>query len=170
MSSLPNSPAAVTPPAMHIPGTQNIQGSALEAASAKTLASNAALAEHAKNLGAGQNGSGRRRRKMRGGATPNLNAHLPVLPEAGTIKGVSAANNHLANVNNLNQIKTGAMYDKQMNAAPYDPQGGGRRTKKHRKARNGSSYNRHHRRRSTKSHSTHRRKRNVLLRKMAKSK
>ena len=168
MPGLPNSPAAVTPPAMHIPPTQAIQGSALEAASTKTLASNASLADTARNMGAGQKGSGRR--KMRGGATPNLNAHLPVLPEGGTIKGVSAANNHLANVNNLNQLKTGAMYDKQMNAAPYDPQGGGRRTKKHRKARNGSSHNRRHRRRSTKSHSTHRRKRNVLLRKMGKSK
>ena len=168
MPGLPNTPTAVTPPAMYIPGTQEIEGGPLEAASAKTITGNARLAETARNMGAGQKGSGRR--KMRGGATPNLNAHPPNLPEANTIKGVSAANNHLTNVNNLNQLKTGAMYDKQMNAAPYDPQGGGRRTKKHRKARNGSSHNRRHRRRSAKSHSTHRRKRNVLLGKMGKSK
>lgn len=170
MTSLPNAPAVLPAPPLHIPGTQDIQGSALEAASAKTLDANARLAETARHMGAGQKGSSRRRRRLRGGAAPSLNAHLPIIPEAGTIKGVSSANNHLENVDNLNQLRTGAMYDKQMNAGPYDPQGGGRRTKKHRKSKNGRSNIRTHRRRRNKSHSHHRRSRSVFLKHVGKRK
>ena len=149
-------------PAMYIPGVQNIQGSALEAASTKTLASNAALAETAKHMGAGQKGAGRKKRK---GGAQNLNAHLPILPEAGTIGGVSSANNHLANVNNLNQIKAGAMYDGLHGASPYDPTPtkGGRRTKRKRKAKNGRSNKRTHRRGNRKSSSNRRRSRRSIF-------
>ena len=169
MTSLPHGPAVLPAPALHIPGTQDIQGSALEAASSKTLDANARLAETAKHMGAGQKGA---RRRMRGGAATNLNAHLPIIPEAGTIKGVSAATNHLANVDNLNQVRAGAMYDKQMNAGPYDPTPtkGGRRTKKHRKSKNGRSNIRTHRRGRNKSHSNRRRSRGVLLKHVGKRK
>jgi hypothetical protein len=157
---------------MHIPAVQNIQGSPLMAASATTIASNARLAETAAKLGAGQKGSGRRK-KIRGGAPLNLNAHLPNLPEAGTISGVSAAGNHLKNVDNLNQIRAGAMYDKLGNAQPYDPAPtptkGGRRTKRHRKT-NGRRSNRTHRRRNRKSSNHSRRSRSSLLKSMAKRK
>ena len=158
-------------PPMHIPGQQSITGSALEAASAKTLASNAALAATAKSMGAGQKGSGRRK-KRKGGAAPNLNAHLPIIPEAGTIKGVSGAGVHLANVNNLNAIRFGAVGDKLLNAQPYDPTPtkGGRRTKRHRKAKNGRDHKRTHRRGSRKSTHRRRRSRSVLLKHLGKSK
>ena len=147
-------------PAMHIPGVQEIGGSALQAASEKTLASNAALAATAKHMGAGQKGAGKR--KQRGGQ--NLNAHLPIIPEGGSIKGVSSANNHLANVDNLNQIRAGAMYDKLHSETPYDPPKiGGRRTKRKRKAKNGRSNKRTNRRRSRKSSSHRRRSRRTVF-------
>ena len=160
MVTTTNGQVLLPAPAMHIPGVQDIEGSALEAASAKTLASNAALAETAKHMGAGQKGG--KRRKMRGGAQ-NLNAHLPILPEAGTVKGVSAANNHLANVDNINQIRAGAMYDKLGSAQPYDPMVGGRRTKRKRKAKNGRSNKRTNRRRNRKSSSNRRRSRRAIF-------
>jgi hypothetical protein len=162
MGVLPTGQVIPTQPALHIPGVQDIEGSPLEAASAKTLASNAALAETAKHMGAGQKGAGRRK-KQRGGATVNLNAHLPILPEAGTVKGVSAANNHLANIDNLNAIRTGAMYDKLGSLQPYDPMAGGRRTKRKRKAKNGRSSKRTNRRRNRKSSSHRRRTRRSIF-------
>ena len=161
MVTTTNGQVLLPAPAMHIPGVQDIEGSALEAASAKTLASNAKLAETAKHMGSGQKGG--KRRKQRGGAAVNLNAHLPILPEGGTIKGVSAANNHLANVNNLNAIRTGAMFDKLGSAKPYDPMAGGRRTKRKRKAKNGRSNKRTHRRGNRKSSSNRRRSRRSIL-------
>jgi hypothetical protein len=163
MVTTTNGQVLLPAPALHIPGVQDIEGSALEAASTKTLASNAALAETAKHMGAGQKG-GKRRRKMRGGAQ-NLNAHLPILPEAGTVKGVSAANNHLANIDNLNQIRAGAMYDKLGSAQPYDPtpMAGGRRTKRKRKAKNGRSNKRTNRRGNRKSSSHRRRSRRAIF-------
>ena len=171
MTTLPSGQILPQAPALHTPPVQDLEGSALEAASAKTLDANARLAATAKSMGAGQKGAGRRKLK-RGGATDNLNAHPPNLPEAGTIRGVSAMNNHLANVNNYNQIVASASGDKLLNAQPYDPTPtkGGRRTKRHRKAKNGRSNKRTHRRGNRKS--THRggRSRRTLLRSMAKSK
>jgi len=166
----PNGQMILPAPAMVIPPLQNIQGSALTAASERTIASNAQLAETAAKLGAGQKGSGRRKVK-RGGAALNLNAHLPNLPEAGTIPGVSAANVHLRGVNNFNQIRAGAMYDKLGNAQPYDPTPttGGRRTKRHRKT-NGRRSNRTYRRGNRKSSNHSRRSRSSLLKSMAKRK
>jgi len=164
MTTLPSGQIIPQAPALHTPPVQDLEGSALEAASAKTLSSNAKLAETAKAMGAGQKGSGRHRKNRRGGAE-NLNAHPPNLPEAGTIRGVSAMNNHLANVNNLNQIRADASGDKFLHAQPYDPSPtkGGRRTKRHRKAKNGRSHKRTYRRRNRKStHRSRRRSSSVL--------
>ena len=155
-------------PALHTPPVQDLEGSALEAASKTTLASNAKLAETAKAMGAGQKGSGRRR-KLKGGAD-NLNAHIPSIPTAGTIRGVSHDQVHLTNVNNLNQLRADASGDKLMNAQPYDPTTGGRRTKRHRKAKNGRRNNRTHRRGNRKSTSRGGRSRRSVLRRVAKSK
>jgi hypothetical protein len=150
-------------PALYKPPVQDLQGSALEAASTKTIASNAALAATSKAMGAGQKGSSRRR-KYRGGAE-NMNAHAVNLPEAGTIKGVSAMQNHLTNVNNLNQIRASAIYDKLGNAQPYDPTPakGGKRTKRKHTQKHGRRNNRTHRRRNRKSSSRSRRSRRSLL-------
>jgi len=169
MTTLASGQIIPAAPALHTPPVQDLQGSPLEAASKTTLDSNAKLAETAKAMGAGQKGSGRRR-KMRGGE--NLNAHIPSVPEAGTIRGVSHAQNHLTNVNNLNQIRASASGDKLMNAQPYDPTPtkGGRRTKRHRKAKNGRRNNRTHRRGNRKSTSRGGRSRRSVLRRLAKSK
>ena len=152
------------------PQVQNINGSTLEAASKTTLDANAKLAETSKAMGAGQKGSGRRK-KRRGGAD-NLNVHPPMLPEAGTINGVSVVGVHMQNINNQRQISTDAIGDKLINAQPYDPTPtkGGRRTKRNRKAKNGRRNNRTNRRRNSKSTSRGGRTRRSLHRHMAKSK
>lgn len=173
--TLANGQIIPAPAPMHTPPVQDLEGSALEAASAKTLASNAKLAETARAMGAGQKGSARRRKRTvrRGGAEDTLNAKIPTIPEAGTIRGVSHAQNHLDNVNNLNQIRMDAIGDKLSNAPAYDPHpvGGGRRTKRHRKAKkHGRSNNRTHRRRNSKSAHRGGRRRRSLLKSMAKSK
>lgn len=145
---------ASAPPKMYIPPTQNISGSAIDAASSKTLADQATAAAASKALGVGQKGASRRRRKhsrkhsrkhrntRRGGAAPNLNAQVPILPEAGTIKGVSHETNHLNATNTLNQLKADAVYDSQINAPPVKL--GGRKN-------NGSRKRRTHRRKHGKS-------------------
>jgi len=153
MGVLANGQIIPDAPAMYKPPAQQINGSTLEAAAQKTLASQAAAAEAAQKLGAGQKGAGRRRRVKRGGAQ-TLNASIPNLPTAGSIPGVSHEQNHLDAVNNLNQIKAGAMFDSTLNAAPVNV--GGRR-KRSRKAKNGRRHNRTHRRGNRKS--THRNRR-----------
>lgn len=152
------------------PPVQNIEGSALEAASKTTLDANAKLAATAKAMGAGQKGAGRR--KIRRGGADNLNARPPMLPEAGSIKGVSAMGVHLQNINNQRQISTDAVGDKLMNAQPYDPTPtkGGRRTKRNRKAKNGRRNNRTHRRGHRKSSSRGGRSSRSVHRHVAKSK
>ena len=170
MTTLPSGQIIPLQPALRLPPVQHLQGSALEAASTKTLESNAALADTAAKLGAGQKGSSRK--KLRKGGAQNLHASIPSVPEAGTIPGVSHANNHLANVNNLNQLVADRTGDALMNAQPYDPTPtkGGRRTKRHRKAKNGRSNKRTHRGRNRKSTTRRRRGRGSVLRSMAKSK
>jgi len=172
MTTLPSGQIIPAQPALRLPPVQHLQGSALEAASTKTLASNAALAETAAKLGAGQKGSGRKNKKFKKGGAQNLHATIPTLPEAGTIPGVSHAGNHLRNVDNLNQLVADRTGDALMNAQPYDPTPtkGGRRTKRHRKAKNGRSNKRTHRRGNRKSSAHRRRSRGSLLRSMAKSK
>ena len=159
---------------MYTPPVQDLQGSALEAASSKTIASNAALAATAKAMGAGQKGSARRRTlKLKGkrklhvkkGGAENLNAQAVNLPEAGTIKGVSAMQNHLTNVNNLNQIRASAVYDKLGSSQPYDPTPatGGKRTKRKHTQKHGRRNNRTHRRGNRKSSSRSRGSRRSVL-------
>jgi len=162
MPTLPSGQIIPDAPALQFPGRQDIQGSALEAASAKTQAANAQLAATAKAMGAGQ----------KGGAALNLNASIPKIPEAGTIAGVSHAGVHLQNVNNLNQLRANSIGDKLMNAQPFDPTPtmGGRRTKRSRKAKNGRSSKRTHRRRHSKPSSRGGRRRSSILKSMAKRK
>jgi len=152
------------------PQVQNINGSILEAASKMTLDSNAKLAETSKAMGAGQKGSSRR--KIRKGGFDNLNVHMPILPEAGTIKGVSAVGVHMQNINNQRQISTDAIGDKLIHSQPYDPTPtkGGRRTKRNHKAKNGRRNNRTHRRGHRKSSSRRGRSSRSIHRHMAKSK
>jgi hypothetical protein len=150
---------------MYTPPTQRLEGSPLEAASKVTLDANAKLAAAARAMGAGQKGSSR---KKRGGAE-SLNASIPKIPEAGTIPGVSFANNHVAMVDLKNQLAANATGDKLYDQQPYTP-AGGRRTKRKSKAKNGRRSKRTHRGRSRKSshHSSGRGR--TLKRKMAKHK
>jgi len=154
MTTLPSGQIILPPVPLHTPKAQNIEGSAIEAASQRTMASNAAQAAAFKSLGGGQKGG-----RMRGGA-PTLNASIPFLPSANSIPGVSHEDVHLNNVNNLNQIRASATGDKLSNAAPYKV--GGKRTR--RKA-NGRGNKRTHSRRNNKSSANHRgRGRRVLRR------
>lgn len=156
-NTLPNGQIVHQPPGLYSPPVQDLEGSALEAASKTTIDSNAKLAEAARSLGAGQKGARRRKTKRRvrkGGA--NLNAKIPDLPEAGTIRGVSHAQNHLDAVNNLNQLKYDSVGDADIHAQPI--QLGGKGKKRSRKAKkHGRRSNRTHRGRNSKS--SHRRRR-----------
>lgn len=139
-------------PPLHLGYTQNnVAGGILEAASSKTVTSQAAQAEAAQHLGAGQKGAGRKSRrkskkrrssrKKKGGAAPNMNVSLTELPTANSIPGVSHETNHINAVNNLNQIRADSSYDSLLNATPRQVAG-----KRSRKAKNGSRHNRTHRR------------------------
>jgi hypothetical protein len=138
---------------------QTITGSPIDAAASKTLAAHAQQVATAKAMGAGQKGSSRRhkkKRRMRGGV--NLNASIPSLPEAGTIPGVSHAQNHLNAVNNLNQVRADGVYDGLHSATPRSM--GGKRSRKVKK--NGRSHKRTHRRKHSKHATRNRRSRHVL--------
>lgn len=163
MTSLPNTVTSNgqiivnSGPPLHTGFTQNITGTPIDAAATKTLAAQAQQVATAKAMGAGQKGSSRRhkKRRMRGGV--NLNASIPSLPEAGTITGVSHAQNHLDAVNNLNQIRHDKVYDGLHNATPRTM--GGKRSRKVKK--NGRSNKRTHRGKYRKSSSRNRRTRNL---------
>jgi hypothetical protein len=146
---------ATAGPALHIPPTQNITGSLIDAAASKTMAAQQTLSNAVKSLGAGQKGAGKRRRRTRrrGGAV-NLNAQVPMLPEAGTIKGVSHETNHITAVDTLNQIRADGIYDQHINAQPYQVAGRLRKTKR---KSNGGRHHRTNRRKHRKS-VTHRRR------------
>lgn len=157
-------------PALFLPSAQNIQGSAIDAAAAKSMSAQAQQVAASKALGVGQKGSSRKRRLHKGGV--NLNAHIPNIPTANSIPGVSMENNHLNSVNNLNQIRHDQVYDSLINATPIKMGGlrlrddefayGGRRRKHTRKAKNGRRNNRTHRRGNRKSTSRSRRSRRSL--------
>jgi hypothetical protein len=134
-----------TAPAMYSAPIQKLEGSPLEVASSNTIKGFQSQAAAARSLGAGQKGASRRRK--RGGAALNLNAHIPDLPESGTIKGVSHAQNHLDAVNHLNQIRADKVGDSLINSQPILLGG-----KKH-----GRSRKRTHRRKRRRT--THRRRR-----------
>ena len=162
MTSLPNTVTSNgqiivnSGPPLHTGFTQQITGTPIDAAANKTLAAHAQQVATAKAMGAGQKGASRRRKRMRGGV--NLNASIPSVPEAGTIPGVSHAQNHLDAVNNLNQIRADKVYDGLHNATPRTV--GGKRSRKVKK--NGRSHKRTHRRKHRKHATRHRRTRNVL--------
>lgn len=162
MTSLPNTVTSSGQiivnqgPPLHTGFTQNISGTPIDAAANKTLAAHAQQVATAKAMGAGQKGSSRKRRRMRGGV--NLNASIPSLPEAGTISGVSHVQNNLDAVNNLNQIRHDKVYDGLHNATPKTV--GGKRSRKAKK--HGRSNKRTNRRKHSKHASRHRRTRHVL--------
>ena len=160
-------------PPLHTGFIQHIQGSPIEAAAAKTLAAQQSQIAASKALGAGQKGASRKRRKMRGGV--NLNANIPSIPEAGTIPGVSHAQNHINAINNLNQLRHDQVYDGLTNATPIQlggfrlrdaeemyPGSGTQEDTKHRrktKKKHGSRHKRVNRRVSRKSSSRRSRRR-----------
>ena len=109
---------------MYIPAAQTIQGGLIEAASAKSMASQAAAARHYQNMGAGQKGAGRRtrkhknKRKIRRGGAQSLNMVPLGLPSAGSVPGVDADNVHLQAVDLKNQISADKLYDHLRGATP----------------------------------------------------
>jgi hypothetical protein len=105
------------------------------------------------------------------GGAENLNAHIPSIPEAGTIRGVSHDEVHLKNANNYNQLIADRTGDALKNSPAFDPTPtkGGRRTKRHRKV-NGRSNKRTHRRRNRKPSHRGGRRRSSLLKSVAKRK
>jgi hypothetical protein len=159
MTTLPSGQIIPGPVPLHTPPTQRIEGSAIEAAAQKTMATTAAGAAAYKNLGGGQKGG----RRYRGGA-PSLNASIPNLPTANSIPGVSHEQTHLDAVNNLNQLRASAAGDHLSKAAPYKV--GGKRTR--RKA-NGRGNKRSHSRRNNKSSTNNRRRSRGVLRRRPKS-
>jgi hypothetical protein len=162
MTSLPNTVTSSgqiivnSGPPLHTGFTQQITGTPIDAAANKTLAAYTQQVTTAKAMGAGQKGSSRKRRRMRGGV--NLNASIPSIPEAGSIPGVSHVQNHLDAVNNLNQIRNDKVYDGLHNATPRSM--GGKRSRKVKK--NGRSNKRTHRRKHRKYATRNRRTRHVL--------
>lgn len=178
MTSLPNTVGpngqiiVNSGPPLHTGFVQHIQGGPIDAAASKTMAAYHTQVETAKALGAGQKGSSRKRRRMRGGV--NLNANIPSIPEAHTIPGVSHAQNHLNAINNLNQLRADQVYDGLVNATPikmggfrirdaegmYPGSGTQVDTKRSRrtKKKHGSRHKRTHRRLRNKSSSRHRRR------------
>lgn len=114
---------------LHIPATQNIQGGLIEAAGAKTVASQAAAASHYQNMGAGQKGAGRRRsrkhkrkgkksRKVRRGGAQSLNMVPLGLPTANSVPGVNQDDVFKAGVDLKNQIAADKSYDHLRGATP----------------------------------------------------
>jgi hypothetical protein len=118
-------------PAPYVPKAQNVQGGLINAATAKTVQSHQEAAAAYKNLGAGQKGG--RRRKMRGGSTP-ANVPASTLPTTHSMPGVSHESTLKSLVDNHNQLKASAVYDK-LGSAPPKMIGGrkkrSRKTKKH---------------------------------------
>jgi len=166
---------------LHIPAAQNVQGGLIEAAGAKTIASQAAAADHYKNLGAGQKGAGRRRsrkhkgkrksRKVRRGGAQSLNMVPLGLPTANSVPGVNADDVLKGSVDLKNQIVADKSYDHLRGATPitvggfrfrdaeelYPGSGSQEDTKGQSKVKHGRRSKRTHRRRHRKS--AHRRSR-----------
>ena len=171
MASVPSTVApngqiimGITP--MYIPPHQNVEGGIQNAAAAKTLVQQTKAAEIAKSLGAGQKGSSRRRR---GGA---VNAAPMNVPTANSIPGVSATQNHIDGVNNLNQIRADRAYDGLINATPRQvagfrfrdesKYGAKRKTIKRVGKKHGRRSNRTHRRKHRKSSHSNRRSNRIV--------
>ena len=143
--SAPNEP--------HAP--QKMAGSAVDAATASLSAKTSQQVAASKSLGAGQRGAGKRRKKYKGGG----NVVPPAIPTASSIQGISPASVHAGAVNNLAQLRAGAVYDKHIGAQPM--QVGGKK-KKTRRKRNGRNNTRNHRR-SRSRRNSNKRKRSVKV-------
>lgn len=157
-------------PALHTGFIQRLSGSPIDAATSKTLSTISTQATASRAMGVGQKGARRRRSRSsshmhlrrrrsrvsrrRGGAV-NLHANIPQIPEAGTIAGVSVSQNHLNNVNTLNQIRADKVYDSLINSPAIQRAG---RREQMCGSGNGRSRKRTHRRKHRKSASTRRRK------------
>jgi len=167
-----------------IPQTQNVQGGLIEAASAKSLASQAAAATHYQNMGAGQKGAGRRRsrkakhkgkrksRKAKRGGAQSLNMVPLGLPTANSVPGVNADDVFKGSVDLKNQIAADKLYDHLRGATPikiggfrfrdaeelYPGSGSQEDTKGRSKVKHGRHSKRTHRRGHSK-RSTHTRRR-----------
>ena len=133
---------------------QEAEGGVLNAAASKTIIAQQQASNAAKSLGAGQKGSSRRRklktrrqrRKVKKGGAASLNANFPLLPSAGSMKGLpSSLDNHVRLVDMKNQFAANAAGDKLASATPYQVAG----TKRHRKAKNGRGHNGVNRRRDS---------------------
>jgi hypothetical protein len=171
---------------LHIPAAQTIQGGIIEAAGAKTIASQAAAADHYQNMGAGQKGAGRRRsrktkhkgkrkgkksRKVRRGGAQSLNMVPLGLPTANSVPGVNADDVLKGSVDLKNQIVADKSYDHLRGATPitvggfrfrdaeelYPGSGSQEDTKGQSKVKHGRRSKRTHRRGNRKS--SHRRSR-----------
>lgn len=169
---------------LHIPTAQNVQGGLIEAATAKTLASQAAAATHYQNMGAGQKGAGRRRsrkakhkgkrksRKAKRGGAQSLNMVPLGLPTANSVPGVNADDVLKGTVDLKNQIAADKSYDHLRGATPiklggfrfrdaeelYPGSGSQEDTKGRSKVKHGRHSKRTHRRGHSK-RSTHTRRR-----------
>jgi hypothetical protein len=160
MATLPNGQIYPGQPALHPGFSQNVEGGILKAATTSTLASQAANVAAVKGLGAGQKGGRRtrKRRRFRGGGANVVPLEIPT---ANSIPGVDPVRNQIAGIDALNQLRTGAMYDKLANAAPYKVGGfrmrkeaeelGGRRKHRRKTKKHGRRSSRNHRRSHRKS-------------------
>lgn len=147
MSQLANGRILPAEPAMVVGAKQEgIPGGIINAASSRTVDGINQHAAAARALGAGQKGSSRRRRRHRGGAQPNLNANVPNIPTAGSIKGVNPADIHVGGINTLNNIRFAGVGDKLINAAPIQLGGKTKKRKSKSKRKHGRRSKRTHRR------------------------
>jgi len=164
-----------------IPQAQNVQGGLIEAASAKTLASQAAMVDQYKNMGAGQKGArrrktrkakrGSRKRKAKRGGAQSLNMVPLGLPTANSIPGVNQDDVFKGTVDLKNQIVADKTYDGLKDATPiklggfrvrdaeglYPGSGTETDTKGRRKTKHGRRSKRTHRRSNRKSAHSRRR-------------
>ena len=134
---------------------QTMKGSAVDSAVQKVNNAIQQQAAASKSLGAGQRGSGKRRKKYKGGN----NVTIPNIPTSNSIQGISPAAVHQQAGDNLAQIKADASYDKHINATPIKLGG---KKKKTRRKRNGRNNTRNHRR-SRRSSRSNKRKRSVKV-------
>ena len=111
---------------------QNVQGGIIEAATSKSTASRAAQINEYKSLGAGQKGGG-------------ANVPASILPTANSVPGVSHENTLKSVIDNHNQLKASAVYDKLGSAQPKLV--GGRVKRRRSTKKNGRKHKRTHRRR-----------------------
>jgi len=137
------------------PAPAAIKGGLLEHVTGGVLANQAASAAAAKALGAGMKG-GRRHKKFRGGGS----LQPSILPQAGTMPGISHATVKLHSGDNLAQLKAIGAGMKPSIAGATPVQLGGR--KSYRKKSNGRRNSRNRRRSRTKRSNFSRRKRSVF--------